>query len=68
MREMRHLTAVGIQAGIVEAVAVDESRPSAVSMRTRFGCGCPGLGFGVMLLAVTAPNPRPMARRRMAVS
>jgi hypothetical protein len=47
--------AVRLEPGVVEAVAVDEA-------------GTGGRVEAVMLLAVTAPKPRPIARRRMAVS
>ena len=54
-----------VEARVLEPVAVDSPGPAAVRTRTRFGSGWPGRGWRVMLFAVTAPNPRPMARRRM---
>src|SRR5438477_64688 len=38
--------------------------PAGVFTRIRFGSGWPGLGWRVMLLAVTAPTPRPIALGR----
>ena len=39
--------------------------PAAVRTRTSLGSGCPGRAASVMDFAVTAPKPRPIARRRM---
>ena len=60
---------VAREPGILEAVAVDEARSFGLSGRGRgSGCGWPGRGRDVMLFAVTAPKPSPIARRRMRVS
>ena len=54
------------EAGVLEAVAVDEARARRRSARGRgWARGGPGRGPTVMLFAVTAPKPRAIARRRM---